>query len=81
MIGELVEDGFLFAEGEHGHAFDFALQHAAHAGGEDCGVAVRGADKNFIAMRDGDLFKALDELGEERIGDVFNDDAEQAAAA
>ncbi len=31
-------------------------------------------------MGDGDLFKALDELGEEWIGDVFDDDAEDAAA-
>ena len=32
-------------------------------------------------MSDGNLFEALDEFGEEWVGDVFNDDAEEAAAA
>ena len=32
-------------------------------------------------MGDGDLFEALNEFGKEGVGDVFNDDAEEAAAA
>ncbi len=80
MMGKLVEDRLFFAEGQHGHAFNLALKHAAHAGGEDGGIAVGGADQDFIAVGHGDLFKALDELGEEGIGDVFDDDAEDAAA-
>ena len=32
-------------------------------------------------MRDGNLFEALNEFGEERIGNVFNDDAQKTAAA
>ena len=65
----------------HGDALDLALEHAADAGGEDGGIAVGGADEDLVAVGDGDLFKALDELGEEGVGDVFNDDAEEAAAA
>ncbi len=80
-VHELIEHGFFFAEGHHGHAVDLALQHAARAGGQDGGIAVGGADQNLVAARDGDLFEALDQLGEEGIGDVFDDDAEQAAAA
>ena len=65
----------------HGHALDLALQHAADAGGEHGGIAVGGTDQDLVAVGDGDLFKALDQLREEGVGDVFNDDAEEAAAA
>ena len=65
----------------HGHAFDFALEHAADAGGQDGGIAVGGTDEDFVSVGDGDLFEALDQLGKEGVGDVFNDDAEEAAAA
>ena len=78
---ELIEHGLFFAEGEHRDAFHFALEHAAHAGGEHGGIAVGRADQNLVAVGDGDLFEALDQFREERIGDVFNDDAEKAAAA
>jgi hypothetical protein len=44
-------------------------------------VAVGGADQNLVAVGHGDLFKALDQLREEGVGDVFDDDAENAAAA
>ena len=80
-VHELVEHGFLFAEGHHGDAVDLALQHAADASGQHRRVAVGGADQNLVAVSDGDLFKALDQLGEKRIGDVLDDDPEQAAAA
>ncbi len=56
-------------------------KHAARAGGQHGGIAVGGADENLVAVRDGDLFEALDQFGEEGIGDVFDDDAEEAAAA
>ena len=80
-VRELIEHRLFFAEGHDGDAVDFALQHAARACGQHGGVAVGGADENLIAARDGDLFKALDQLREEWIGDVFDDDAENAAAA
>ena len=80
-LHELVEHGFLFAEGHHGDSVDLALQHAARACGQHRGIAVGGAHQNFVAARHRDLFEALDQLGEEGIGDVFDDDAEQAAAA
>src|ERR1700743_2405756 len=78
---ELVEYRFLFAEGEHGHTFDLTLDHAADAGGEHIGIAVGGAAEDLVFVRDGDLLEALDQLREERVGDVFDDDAEEAAAA
>ena len=80
-VHELVEHRLLFAEGHHGHAVDFALQHAAHACGQHRRIAVGGADQNLVAVRHRDFFEALDQLGEEGIGDVFDNDAEQAAAA
>ena len=64
----------------HGDAVNLALQHAADTAAEHDRVAVGGADENLISVGDGDLFEALDQLGEEGIGDVLNDDAENAAA-
>ena len=80
-VDELIEDRLFFAEGHDGDALDLALQHSADAGGEDDGIAVGRADQNLVAVGDGDLFKALNEFGKEGVGDVFNDDAEEAAAA
>ncbi len=40
-----------------------------------------GTDQDLVAVRDGNLFKALDQLREKGVGDVFDDDAEDAAAA
>jgi len=80
-IDELIEDRLFLAEGHHGHAVHFALEHAADAGGKHGGVAVGGTDEDFVSVGDGYLFKAADQFREEGIGDVFNDDAEQAAFA
>ena len=79
--GKLIENGFFFTEGEHGDAVDFALEHAADTVGEDGGITVGGADKDLVAIGNGDLFEALDQFGEEGIGNVFDDYAEEAAAA
>ena len=81
FMHQLVEDRLFLAEGEHGDALDLALQHAANAAGQHGRVAVRGADQDLVAVGDRDLFKALDQLGKEGVGDVFNDDAEEPAAA
>src|SRR5579862_1465765 len=78
---KLVENRLFLAEGEHGHAFDLALNHAAHAGGQHRGIAVRGTDENLVAMRHRDLFKALDQFGKERVGDVFDNNPQDSAAA
>ena len=45
------------------------------------GVAVRGTDQNLVAVGNRDLLEALDQLREEGVGNVLDDDAEQAAAA
>ena len=80
-VHQLVQDRLFLAEGHHRHAFHLALQHAADAGGQNRGVAVRGTDQNLVSVGHRDLFKALDQLREEGVGDVFNNDAENAAAA
>jgi hypothetical protein len=38
---------------------------------------VGGADEDFVAARDGDLLELLDEFGEEGVGDLGDDEAEQ----
>src|SRR5258708_30185887 len=80
-FGELIEEGLLDAEGHRGYAIDFALEHAADAVGHALGFVVGGADEDLVAIGDGDIFKPLDQLGEERIGDFRDDEAEELAAA
>ncbi len=40
VVGEILKDRFLLAEGKDGNALDLALDHAAHAVGEHCRIAV-----------------------------------------
>ena len=80
-LGELIEQGFFEAEGHDGNAFDLALQHAPDAVRHPLGVVVGGADENFVAVLDGDVFKALNELGKEGVGDFGNQQTKELAAA
>ena len=80
-IHQLVKDALFFAESHDGDAVDFALDHATHATGKNSGIAVGRADQDLVAVSDGDLLEALDEFWKEWIGNVFDDDPEQAAAA
>jgi hypothetical protein len=44
------------------------------------GFVVGGADKDLVAVGDGDVFKSLDEFGEEGVGDFGDDEAEELTA-
>jgi len=78
-MGQLVEHRLFFTEGQNRHALHLAFQHAAYAGGQDRRIAVGGTDQDLVAVGHGDFFEVLDELGEEGIGNVFNNDAKNAA--
>src|SRR5260370_32120885 len=80
-FGELVEQRLLDPEGHHGYAIDSALEHAANAVRHALGFVVGGADEDLVAIGDGNIFKALDQLGEEGVGDFGDDEAEELAAA
>jgi len=80
-FGELIEQRLFDPEGHDGYAIDFALEHAADAVRHAPGFVVGGADEDFVAIGDGDIFKPLDQLGEERIGDLGDDEAEELAAS
>ena len=80
-FGQLVEKRLLDAEGHHGHALDFALDHSPDAVVHALGVVVGGAHEDFVAVLDGDIFKALNQFGKEGIGDFGDEQAEEAAAA
>ena len=80
-FGELIEQRLFDAEGHDGYAFDFALEHAADAMRHSPGIVVGGADEDFVAVFDGDIFESLDQLGEEWVGDFRDDEAEDLAAA
>jgi len=45
------------------------------------GLLLEEADQNLVAVGHGHFLEALDQLREEGIGNVFNNDAEKAAAA
>ena len=81
VVHQLVQDRLLLAEGEYGYPLHFALQHAADTVGQNDGVAIRGADQNLVPVGDRDLLKALDQLWEKGVGNVFNNDPEKTAAA
>ena len=76
VMRQLVQDRFFLAEGHHGHALHLALQHAPDTTGQKVGIAVRGADQNFVAVGDGDLLKTLNQLREEGVCNIFNDDSQ-----
>ena len=78
--GELFEDGIFDAEGHDGDAIDVALDHAAQAVLE-LGVVVGGTNEELVAVADGGGLEALDEFGEEGVGDVRDEEAEEARAA
>ena len=80
-LGELVEQGFFDAEGHDGDAIHLALEHTTDAVRHAFGVVVGGTDQDLVAMFNGDIFKALDELGEEGIGDLGDDEAEDPATS
>src|ERR1035437_3878511 len=80
-VHKLVGDRLFFAEGHYGNALNFTLEHAADAGGKNLWVAVGGTYQDFVSVSHSDLFEILNEVREEGIADVFNDDAEEAAAA
>ena len=77
---QIVKDRLFRTKTEYGHTLHLALQHTADAVGQNGWVAIRGTDQDLVSVGDRDLFKTLDQFGEERVGNVFNDDAEKTAA-
>src|SRR4029077_18702665 len=67
--------------GDDRDAIDFSFEHAADRMGHAFGVIAGVRDKNFEAVAQSDLFKALYQLGEEWIRDVGNDQPQLMAAA
>ena len=62
-FGELVEQRLFDAEGHHRDALDLALEHAADAVRHAFGIVVGRTDEDLVAVLDGDIFEALDQLG------------------
>ena len=79
--GKAVEEEIIDAEGHDGHAVYISFQHSAGAEFHRLGLVVCGTDEDLVSVGDGDLFELLDEFGEERIGNLRDDEAEQFAFA
>src|ERR1039457_2863747 len=77
----LIQQVLVHLGGHDGHALHFALQHAAYAQRHTRGIVVRGAHQNLVAILNGDVLEAFDELREERTCDVRYDQPEDAAAS
>src|ERR1022692_1599322 len=80
-VGKLIQQVLVHLGGHDGHALHFALQHAAYAQRHTRGIVVRGAHQNLVAILNGDVLEAFDELREERTCDVRYDQPEDAAAS
>ena len=80
-LDELLDQVFFDAEGHHGNAVDVALQHAADERLGAGRFVVGGADQHFVSLGHGEVFELLHQLGEKRIGDFRDDEAQHAAAA
>ena len=78
---ELIEQVLVHFGSEDGDAIDLPLQHAPNADFHAAGVIVGVGGEHFLPVLHGDLFKASDQLREERIGDVGDDQAVETAAA
>src|SRR5690348_982923 len=78
---QVVEKGLFHAERDDGDAVDATLNHATDGMGKTPGVVNGGAGEDFVVVLDGDIFKSLNNLGEERIGDFGDDEAKDAAAS
>jgi hypothetical protein len=78
---EPFEQKVLDAKRHHGYAVDLALEHAASTDLHLLAFVVGAGDENLVAAFHGDLLELLDEFGEERIGDLGDNHAQQPAAA
>ena len=74
---QVLEQRLLDAERHHGDAFDIALDHAADGA---CHELDRTEEVRSRIRVHRNRFEDLNELGEKRVGDFRNDQAENAAA-
>src|SRR5690348_12197202 len=63
---QVVEKGLFHAERDDGDAVDATLNHATDGMGKTPGVVNGGAGEDFVVVLDGDIFKSLNNLGEDR---------------
>src|SRR5450756_899397 len=78
---EAIEQQLLDAKGHDSDAVYFALQHAPDAGLGFFRVVVRRADQDLITTFHCEIFKFLDQFREKGVGDLGDDQSEQAASA
>src|ERR1700751_5790496 len=78
---EIGDHGWISFGGHDGGAVHFALDHAANAFDHALGLVVGVGDDDFETFLYGLVFKIFDEFREEGIGDVGDDEAEDAGAS
>src|ERR1700756_1330381 len=76
---QILDERVLHAECEDRHAVYAALDHAPDGHFPAVGVVDRRRQQNFVVVLYGDVFKRLDDFGEEWIGDFGNDETEYSA--
>src|SRR5581483_3170078 len=75
-FSKTLQERSLYAEGHDRYTVDIALQHSLYAKLHSMGVVIGGSNQDFVAILDRHIFKALNQLGEKRIGDLRNDEAQ-----
>ncbi len=81
LLVEVFEDPGVHFGGHDGDAVDFSLEHAAGAVLGADGIIAGVGDQDFLAVAHGDIFKAFDQFGEERVCNVGDDESVEAGAA
>src|SRR3954470_7234889 len=77
---QVLDEMLLHSERQDSDAFNAAFQHASNGNLHSLGIVIRGTEKDFVVMLDGNPFEHLHDFREERISDVGDDKPEDAAA-
>jgi hypothetical protein len=80
-LDEFLDQVLFDAEGHDGDTIHVALEQAAHQAFGAGWIVIGGADQDFIALRHGQIFEFLHELGKEGVGDLGDDEPQHFASA
>lgn len=76
---QMFQQRFFHSEGQNRHSVHPALNHAPHRRLHSLGVVHGGREQDFVVILDRKIFEGLNDFREKRIGDLGNNQAENAA--
>src|SRR5450755_3763582 len=78
---QILQQDFFHAEGHDRHALDAPLDHAPHRTLHALGIITSGGQQNLVAILDRNALEDLNNFRKERVGDVRDNEAKDAAAS